>query len=327
MKVLIYFNWPVSFWNLPESHLEILRKRFPEIAFLHTSDEQAAAMEASDAHVIFTSRMASSAIQNATRLKWVQSSASSVSTLPLQDLAARGILVTNTRTLQGPPIAEHVMGGLLVLARRFNLTLAAQRERRWIQNELSGEDVPWCLDGKAMTILGLGSIGSETARRAHAFGMKITAVRRRTTETRPSFVDRILGPGELDVALRGCDVLVIAAPFLVSTDRLITAREFSLMNRGALLVNVARGRIVNEADMIDALRSGQLGGAVLDVFDHEPLDTSSALWQLPDVIVTPHIASLRPNHWNDVVDLFSENLRRFRRGEPLLNSVDLTAGY
>jgi phosphoglycerate dehydrogenase-like enzyme len=327
MKVLIYFNWPVTFWNLPESHVELLRERFPEIAFFHTRDEKAAAREAADSDVIFTSRMPLSAIQNAGRLKWVQSSASSVSTLPLQELATRGILVTNTRTLQGGPIAEHVMGGLLVLARRYDLTLIAQRERRWIQNDLGGETMPWCLSGKAMTILGLGSIGSETARRAHAFGMKVTAVRRRTIESLPPFVDRVLGPDQLDAALRDCDVLVVAAPFLVSTDRLIGTREFSLMNRGALLVNVARGRIVDEADMIDALRSGRLGGAVLDVFDHEPLDTSSPLWRLPNVIVTPHIASLRPDHWDDVIDLFSENLRRFRRNEPLLNSVDLAAGY
>ena len=100
-----------------------------------------------------------------------------------------------------------------------------------------------------------------------------------------------------------------------------------MLNRGALLVNVARGKIVDQPAMISALDSGQLGGAVLDVFDHEPLEDSSPLWMMPNVVITPHIASLRPDHWDDVIDLFSENLKRFERGDPLLNTVDPAAGY
>jgi phosphoglycerate dehydrogenase-like enzyme len=173
----------------------------------------------------------------------------------------------------------------------------------------------------------MGSIGTEVARRAHAFDMKITAVRRRPDEPKPQFVDRVLGAEQIDEALRKCDVLVIAAPFLASTDRLINAGRISMLNRGALLVNIARGKIVEQAAIIGALETGQLGGAVLDVFEQEPLDASSPLWTLPNVIITPHIASLRPDHWDDVIDLFSENLRRFQRGEPLLNRVDPRAGY
>ena len=327
MNVLIYFNWPVEFWNVPDSHVEILRSRFPDITFTHTSDETEATNAAVTADVIFTSRMSPSTLRNASRLRWIQSSASSVSTLPLNELAAGQIVVTNTRTLQGPPIAEHVMGGLLVLARRYNLTLAAQREARWIQNQMAGDATPWCLEGKAMTILGMGSIGQETASRARAFGMKIKAVRRRPGQPKPPFVDKVYGPDQLPAALHGCDVLVIAAPFLASTDRLIGDTEISLMNRRALLVNVARGKIVDEAAMISALKSGQLGGAVLDVFDREPLDPASPLWTLPNVVITPHVASLRPNHWDDVIELFSDNLRRFMQGEPLRNLVDVGVGY
>lgn len=326
-NVLIYFNWPVRFWNIPESHVEHLRKRFPRIAFTHAMSEEEAAARAADADILLTARCPASVLKHAARLRWVQSSASSVSTLPLADLASRGIVVTNTRTVQGGPIAEHVMGGMLVLSRRYDRALAAQRERRWIQNELMEDACPWSLRGKAMTILGLGSIGREVARRAHAFDMKVTGVRRRFGEPKPPFVDRVLGPDGLHEALRGCDVLVIAAPFLASTDRLIGADQLALLNRGALIVNVARGKIIDQAAMIAALESGQLGGAVLDVFDHEPLDSSSPLWTLPNVVITPHTASLRPDHWDDVIDLFSENLRRFARGEGLLNTVDLKAGY
>ncbi len=326
LKVLIYFNWPVKFWNVPESHVELLRRRFPAIRFTYASTEQEAIAGARDANIIFAARIPGSLIQEAPQLRWLQSSAAAVSGLPLGELAARGVVITNTRSVQGGPIAEHVMGGILVLSRRFDRSLEAQREHRWIQNEMDSPG-PWTLHAKTMTILGLGSIGREVARRAHAFEMKITGVRRRPAESNPPFVDRVFGPDQLQEALERADVLVIAAPFLASTEHLIGADQIVRMNRGAILVNVARGRIVDQDALIEALRNGQLGGAVLDVFEHEPLEPSSPLWTLPNVVITPHIASLRPNHWDDVIDLFSENIRRFERRDELLNVVDPTAGY
>jgi phosphoglycerate dehydrogenase-like enzyme len=143
----------------------------------------------------------------------------------------------------------------------------------------------------------------------------------------PPFADRIVGPDQLDEALRGCDVLVISAPFIQTTDRLIRAEQIALLNRGAIVINVARGKIIDEPALLAGLQSGQIGGAVLDVFEREPLDPASALWSLPNVIISPHSSGVRPDHWDDVIDLFSENLRRFQRGEPLLNVVDSQAGY
>ena len=136
MNVLVYFNWPVKFWNIPVSHVELLRRRFPEMQFTQVFTEQEAAAKASNVTIILTARIQPSIIQHAPGLRWLQSSASSVSTLPLSELASRDVVVTNTRTIQGGPIAEHVLGGILVLSRRFSPALAAQRERRWIQNEL-----------------------------------------------------------------------------------------------------------------------------------------------------------------------------------------------
>jgi len=224
-------------------------------------------------------------------------------------------------------MAEHVMGGLLMIVRRLDATFWAQRERRWIQNELASSDWPETLAGKSMTIVGLGTTGIEVARRAHAFGMRVTGVRRHPERPKPAFVDRVVGADELDAALRGCDVLVICAPALAETDRLIGRDRIALLNRGAIMANVARGQIVDERAMIDALHAGQLGGAVLDVFEHEPLDPSSPLWTLPHVVVTPHSSGVRPSHWDDVIDFFAENLRRFQTGGALLNLIDCQAGY
>jgi phosphoglycerate dehydrogenase-like enzyme len=266
-------------------------------------------------------------VEAAPRLRWVHSTAAAVGILPLKELAARKIAVTNSRGIQAPAMAEFVIGGLLVLARRFHLMLAAQRERRWIQNQMTRDVWPWSVRGRSMTIVGLGTTGQEVARRAHAFGMRVTGVRRRTDQAKPEFVDRIAGPDELDDTLRGCDVLVVAAPFIAETDRLIGAERLAMLNRDAVVINVARGRIIDEAALIGALQNGRLGGAVLDVFDHEPLPPDNPLWTLPNVIISPHVSGVRPDHWDEVIDLFSENLQRFERGEELLNLVDVEAGY
>jgi phosphoglycerate dehydrogenase-like enzyme len=328
MKVLIFTVWPVPFWQTPKSQVERLRQRFPEIQFIHALSDAEAASGIETIDIALASRLSPAMVERAPRLRWVHSTAAAVANLlPLRDFATRGILVSNSRGIQAITIAEHVMGGLLVLSRRFNLMLEAQRERRWIQNELCSEAWPWSLNGKKMVVLGLGTIGLEVARRAHAFGMRVTGIRRRVNQTAPDFVDSVVGPDRLKDALRGADVAVISAPFTPETDRLIQAEHIALLNRGAIIVNVARGKIIEESALHEALRSGWLGGAVLDVFEREPLDPASPLWSLPNVIVSPHSSGFRPDHWDEVIDLFSENLQRFQRGEMLLNLVNLEAGY
>jgi phosphoglycerate dehydrogenase-like enzyme len=140
-------------------------------------------------------------------------------------------------------------------------------------------------------------------------------------------VNRVFGPERLAESLADCDILVISAPYLAGTNQVISSSQIAKLKRGAILVNVARGQIVDESAMLESLRSGQLGGAVLDVFHQEPLESSSPLWSLPNVIISPHSSGFRTSHWDEVIDLFSENIRRFQRGEPLLNPVDCGAGY
>jgi len=328
MKVLIHISWPVKAWSIPDAKVASLRDCFPEIVFAHTRDRDEARREVVDADAAFTPALTPEMVKDARQLRWVHSPAAAVEgLLPLPDLAARGMVVTNSRGVQAIPMAEHVMGGLLVLARRLDRTLAAQREKRWIQNELIDDASPWMLHGRRMTIVGLGTIGIEIARRAHAFGMQVTGVRRRAGDAPPPFVDRVLGPDRLDETLRDCDVLVLSAPAVAATHRMIGAEQLALLNPGAVVVNVARGQIIDEDALRRALETRQLGGAVLDVFDREPLDAGSPLWSLPNVVITPHSSGFRSTHWDGVVELFSENLRRFQRGEPLRNVVDLAAGY
>jgi phosphoglycerate dehydrogenase-like enzyme len=327
MHVLIFTVWPVEFWRVPEKQVARLRQRFPHMTFTHALTDADAFTAIQSADVALASRLSPDIIENASHLRWVHSTAAAVGILPLRELASRNIAVTNSRGIQAAAMAEFVVGGLLAIARRFHLMLEAQRELRWIQNELTRDIWPWSVRGRRMTIVGLGTIGREVAERAHAFGMRVTAIRRKISEPKPPFVERITGPEHLDEALRGCDVLVIAAPSIAETDRLISSERLAMLNHGAIVINVARGKIIDEAALIAALQQGHLGGAVLDVFEHEPLDPHSPLWTLPNVIISPHVSGVRPDHWDDVIDLFSENLQRFERGEPLLNLVDAHAGY
>jgi phosphoglycerate dehydrogenase-like enzyme len=190
-----------------------------------------------------------------------------------------------------------------------------------------GDRLPWLLKGKTLGLIGVGTIGSEIAQRAAAFGMKVTGLRRRANRGSVPGVDRMLPSTELPVLLEESDVLVIAAPLTTETQNLIGAREFARMKRGAVLINVGRARIIDHSALVAALESGHLGGASLDVFPQEPLPADNRLWQLPNVILTPHTSGFRQGHWDDVIDLFSENLKCYLDGEPVKFRVLPELGY
>jgi phosphoglycerate dehydrogenase-like enzyme len=229
--------------------------------------------------------------------------------------------------VQATPIAEHVFAVMLGLAKQLPFILENQRERRWVQNEVSGDRLPFLLSGRTLGLIGVGTIGSEIALLGEAFGMHVAAVRRRaSTETLPG-VHEMLSYRDLDTLLPRADVLVIAAPLTPETTSMIGAPQLARMKRGALLINVGRARIVDHVALNDALRSGHLGGASLDVFHREPLPSDDPLWSAPNVILTPHTSGFRQGHWDDVIELFAENLRRFEAGEPLRFRVEPSLGY
>jgi phosphoglycerate dehydrogenase-like enzyme len=243
------------------------------------------------------------------------------------DLASRGITVTNSRGIQSTPIAEHVMACLLALARRLPQTLKRQEQRVWLPDELTGQASPWLIAGKTMGIIGLGTLGQAIAVRAKAFGMRVSGMRRNPERGVPEGIDEVIARSDLDRMLEVADVVVLAAPWTPGTNQILGAAAIAKMKPGAVVINVARGQLLDESALAKALAAGRLGGAVLDVFSTEPLPPDSPFWSMPNVIITPHTSGFRTDHFDAVMDLFSENLRRFERGEALLNVVDLEAGY
>ncbi|PYR79881.1 MAG: hypothetical protein DMF87_10280 [Acidobacteria bacterium] len=224
-------------------------------------------------------------------------------------------------------MAEHVMACLLALARKLPETLRDQQERVWRPNTYVGDASPWLLAGRTIGVVGVGTLGEAIATRAKAFGMHVIGMRRNPQRGAPTGFDEIVGPADRNRLLTAADVVVLAAPLTAETQRLLDAATIASMKRGAIVVNVARGQLIDEAALAEALEAGRLGGAVLDVFTIEPLAQDSPFWSMPNVVVTPHNSGFRTGHFDAVVDLFSENLRRFERGVDLLNRVDLQTGY
>jgi phosphoglycerate dehydrogenase-like enzyme len=241
------------------------------------------------------------------------------------ELLASPVILTSARGIRARSMAEHVIGVTIALARAFPATIRAQAAHRWAQEEL--ESATRTLHGQRMGIVGLGAIGMQVAAIAAPFGFRVTAIRRRAGEPVPDGVDAVWPLDRLPDLLAQSDVLVLAVPRTAATKRLIGREQIEQMKPGALLVNVARGKLVDDEALIDALRDGRLGGAALDVFSEEPLDPSSPYWDLPNVVVTPHTSGAMQDYWTPLVELFADNLRRFEKGEPLLNVVDKVAGY
>jgi phosphoglycerate dehydrogenase-like enzyme len=327
VKVLISIEQPVRAWQIPPEAVETLRQRFPQLTFIHATDDDSRARGLEEADIAFTWILNAADFARASKLRWVHSSAVAVETFCLAEMFTRGVIVSNSRGIQAAPIAEHVMAVLLALAKQLPYVIDAQRQARWAQNDFVGDRLPWLLKGKTLGLIGVGTIGSEIAQRAAAFGMKVTGLRRRANRGSVPGVDRMLPSTELPVLLEESDVLVIAAPLTTETQNLIGAREFARMKRGAVLINVGRARIIDHSALVAALESGHLGGASLDVFPQEPLPADNRLWQLPNVILTPHTSGFRQGHWDDVIDLFSENLKCYLDGEPVKFRVLPELGY
>jgi len=327
MHVLIAIHHRVQAWTIQPAHVDELRRRFPHVTFLHATTRDTDIELAETADIAFALGLPKEGVARAARLKWVHCSGHAVGHFPLAELGARGIIVTNSRGVQAIPIAEHVMAGVLALARRLPHTMRDQQQRVWRPNELVGDASPWVLYGRTLGVIGVGTIGEAIAVRAKAFGMRVMGVRRHLKRGRPVGFDEVLGPADTDRLLALADIVVIAAPLTTDTNMMLGAHALAKIKPGAIVVNIARGQLLDEEALASALAEGRVGGAVLDVFANEPLPADSPFWSMPNVIITPHNSGFRAGHFDAVIDLFSENLARFERGGELLNVVDLNAGY
>ena len=264
------------------------------------------------------SRQFFSAARKAPQLRWLHAFNVGVDHPIYTELLGRGVRVTTSAGSTAEPIAQTAIMGLLALARGFPRWLVAQRARQWNPERKA---LPRDLHTQTAVVVGLGKIGAEIARLARALGLKVIGIRH--SPRRPGDpVDDLHPPAALPGLLPRCDWLVIACPLTPETRGLVDAQAIAALPKGARVINVARGEIVNEPALIEALKSGHLAGAYLDVFGTEPLAPDSPLWELPNVLVTPHNSAVATGNDERVLEIFLANLERWHRGAPLVNEVE-----
>ena len=258
------------------------------------------------------------------RLRWIHSTGSGMDDFVSPALAERDVLLTNVAGAYAPAMAEFVLGAMVMLARDLPGLLDAQRERRWIERTAPrGSN----LRGSQLGIVGYGAIGRHLAMICKSVGMRVWAIRRTPLFTSAEPLDRLLPPEELPTLLAASDFIVIAASHNSTTRGLLGKVEVEAMKTGAFLVNVARGGLIDQAALAAALRSGKVGGAVLDVASPEPLPPESELWDAPNLWLTPHISGDTQQGWQQGIDFFCANLRHYVAGHPerMGNLVDMRA--
>jgi len=313
-------------WNLPRQHVDGLATRFPGVRFVSPADRDEATRELAHADVVLGWAVRPEDLGLARRLRWIHLTAAGVGPQLFPAMIASEVVLTNSRGLHAVSMAEHALGVILMFARKLHLARDVQRERRWTQAELvTGAPEFGMLPGCTLGLVGLGAIGTAIAERARAFGMKVLAVRRRPG--RGAVVDAEWGRERLPELLERSDFVVLCAPQTAETSGMIGAAELARMKRGAVLINIGRGALVDEPALIEALRAGRIAGAGIDVMAEEPLPESSPLWSMPQVIVTPHVSGMGPHYWERAMELFAANLERWLAGAPLENVVDKQAGY
>ncbi|HEX2664215.1 MAG TPA: D-2-hydroxyacid dehydrogenase [Candidatus Acidoferrum sp.] len=326
-KLVICVWHPFTEWRPKPLVAEALRKRWPEMRVVHLPDYDTLPQELPDTDIFVGYSLRAKQLEDAKKLKWLHSTAAGVAQLMYPELRDSGILVTNPSGVFSVPMAEHTMGLLLALARNFPDSVRQQDRAIWSQQDLW--DKPQHLaevNGQVLLIVGYGSIGRELGKRAKAFEMRVWGVTR-SGEGDGNYAEKIFSAAQLPEALSEADYVVVAAPETADTKNLIGAKEIAKMKRGARLINVSRGSLVDEKDFISALEKGALGGAAIDVAETEPLPADSPLWRAPNLFITPHTSALSDRLWPRQTALLVELLERWFDGREMFNRVDLTRGY
>ncbi len=289
------------------------------------ADGEACRREIVDADAFFGT-ITPDVLAAATRLRWIQSPYIGQERFMFPALAAHPSVMTNTRGIYSDDIADHVLGFVLMLARGFHRYQRHQQQHHW-QTFPGGYPTDMIhLPDATLGIFGLGGIGYAVATRAHAFGMRVVAVDPRRVD-RPPEVSELWPPDRLADMLGVSDFVAICAPETPETRGVFDAQVIGTMRSNGYLINIGRGKIVKLDDLVDALRAGRIAGAGLDVFETEPLPPDHALWDMPNVLITPHVAGAGPHTQERIRAIVVENLRRFVDGAPLINVVDKERWY
>jgi len=318
---------PFTEWRPKPAVAEAIRKRWPQMRVLHLPNYDRLAEELPDTDIFVGYSLRAEQLKEGKKLKWIHSTAAGVAQLMYPELRDSGIMVTNPSGIFSVPMAEHTLGLLLALARNFPDSVREQDQSRWAQQQIWDKPQHLTeLNGKVLLIVGFGSIGREVAKRAKAFEMRVWGVTR-SGEGDRTHAEKIFSAAKLHEALPDADYVLISAPETAETKHLIGTAQIARMKPGARLINVGRGSLLDENALVQALESGALGGAALDVAQTEPLPAESPLWKAPNLFITPHTSGVSDRLWERQASILIELLERWFDGRELFNRVDFARGY
>ncbi|HXJ86446.1 MAG TPA: D-2-hydroxyacid dehydrogenase [Candidatus Binatia bacterium] len=326
-KILIVIHHRLDLWNTPSWFGERLGRAFP-VRVVQRNTYDGIESELQSAEVLFTLSLRPQQFEAASQLRWIHAPTAAVHQFMFPQLINSDVVLTNSTEVHGPVVAEHTIALILALAKKIPQAVLLQRKKVW------GQEAMWNdgfhlreIAGATLGLIGVGSIGRRVAPMASALGMRVIAVRQHVEKGPPEGVETVFAPSELGDLLGKSDYVVIAAPLLPATTRLMDAARLATMKPSAFLINVGRGPLVDEAALANALRTRHIAGAALDVFEHEPLPPDSPLWDLDNLLITPHTAGLTEKLWERHYELFSDNLRRYLSHQALRYVVDKHRGY
>lgn len=326
-QVLLAVDIPLEEFRFPKQYFDQLQKRFPDTTFSLTSPGTLPPEELQQADAVWSLFFSTDLLQQARSLCWFHCLITGVDHLPLSDFARKKIQVTIPHGAAGPTIAETVVGGILLFYRKIYESILSQMSQKWMAKEIIELVPPFReLRGSTVGIVGCGSIGMEVARACKRLGARVLALKRSKGFASP-WVDELLTPAGLPRLLTESDAIVLACPLTSETHHMIGPREFRRMKSHAVLINVARGALVDEKALIEALDQGRIGGALFDSFIVEPLPDGHPLFQTPSFVVMPHVAGLSQSMWPRLFESFLKNLICYLEGRPLPDLVDLKRGY
>jgi phosphoglycerate dehydrogenase-like enzyme len=329
-KLVLCVRHPFSLWNPPAEMPGRIRALWPEMRVVHLATYDRLEQELADTDIFVGFSLRPGQFAAARKLKWIHSTAAGVGQLMFPELCASGIEVTNAAGVHRVPMAEHILGTLVALARRFPDCVRHQQQGHWSQDDLwdgvSPDRRPRELRGQVLLFIGFGNVGREAAKIAQPLGMRIWAVTRLGCAD-DQLAERTFPAARLHEALPQADFVVLAAPETPETLKMIGEREFSAMQPSAYFINVARGSLIDEPALVRALQNRAIAGAALDVTSEEPLPPENPLWKLENVFITPHVSAISEHLWERQAELLTANLERWFSGRELLNRVDLERGY
>ncbi len=323
MKILLIKTEEAIPLEIRDSHLEKIRsvdKRI-EVASVSSSDTTGLVKQLEDADILASVPGIIPSISTAKKLKWIHSFSAGVEKVLTDEVVNSKVMVSNSSGIHATPIAEHVLGFMLIFTRKFYDTFKKQQKKTWEANQDLTE-----LREKTVLVVGLGHIGIEVARLANCLGANLICIKK-NVGNKPDLVSKVYAIDYLESILPKADFVILSLPLTRDTHHLFDMNKFKLMKKSGVLINIGRGGVVNEKELIEALDKKIIGGAALDVTEEEPLPKNSPLWNMENVVITPHHSGWSEKYMDRAVDLFCINLKAYIKGEPLPNLVDKKRGY